>query len=56
MLATNGNIPYGAVPGGHDGDHANETLYIGRTIYKGSMIPGKVINFVPSFEKSTNNR
>ncbi|KAG0443095.1 hypothetical protein HPB47_015296 [Ixodes persulcatus] len=33
-------IPYHAVPGGEDG---GETIYIGRAVHNGSVIPGKVV-------------
>lgn len=33
-------IPYNAVPGGED---SGETIYIGRAVHNGEVIPGKVV-------------
>ncbi|KAM7283691.1 natterin-3 [Ixodes scapularis] len=40
VICLEDRIPYHAVPGGED---SGETIYIGRAVHNGSVIPGKVV-------------
>lgn len=40
VICFENRIPYNAVPGGED---SGETIYIGRAVHNGEVIPGKVV-------------